>query len=217
MCIRDRIYLGLPDFGIMILDRINGDITDLLTVGNSGLPDNDVLSLYIYGGDLIVGSRVANTGAQSNGGIAIWDGASWDQLDTNIPGWNNDPWEFNDITSDGTDIFAATNRGACAWGPTGQGTIEFLECLDGGDMPSRQINSVKLIGNDSQGYPILYAGTEGGAAVISTAGLGGVDGMEVLEVWTAGDDTQRAKTVKIGEILYLGFENTGIALSLIHI
>ena len=34
----------------MILDRINGDITDLLTVGNSGLPDNDVLSLYIYGG-----------------------------------------------------------------------------------------------------------------------------------------------------------------------
>ena len=28
-------------------------------------------------------------------------------------------------------------------------------------MPSRQINSVKLIGNDSQGYPILYAGTEG--------------------------------------------------------
>ena len=60
----DVIYLGLPDFGIMILDRINGDITDLLTVGNSGLPDNDVLSLYIYGGDLIVGSRVANTGAQ---------------------------------------------------------------------------------------------------------------------------------------------------------
>ena len=207
----DVVYLGLPDFGIMILDRINGDITDLLTVGNSGLPDNDVLSLYVYGGDLVVGSRVANTGAQSNGGIAIWDGTSWDQLDTNIPGWNNDPWEFNDITSDGTDIFAATNRGACAWGPTGQGSIEFLECLDGGDMPSRQINSVKLIGNDSQGYPILYAGTEGGAAVISTAGLGGADGMEVLEVWTAGDDTQRARTVKIGEILYLGFENTGIA------
>ena len=46
----DVVYLGLPDFGIMILDRINGDITDLLTVGNSGLPDNDVLSLYIYGG-----------------------------------------------------------------------------------------------------------------------------------------------------------------------
>ena len=207
----DILYLGLPEFGIMILDRINGDIIDLLTVGNSGLPDNDVLALYVYGGDLVVGSRVANTGAQANGGIAIWDGSSWDQLDTNIPGWNNDPWEFNDITSDGTDIFAATNRGACAWGPSGQGTIEFLECLDGGDMPSRQINSVELIGNDSQGYPILYAGTDGGAAVISTAGLGGVDGMEVLEVWTAGDDTERARTVKIGEILYLGFENTGIA------
>ena len=27
-------------------------------------------------------------------------------LETNIPGWNNDPWEFNDITSDGSDIYA---------------------------------------------------------------------------------------------------------------
>ena len=210
----DTVYLGLTGFGIMILDRINGDIRDLLTVGNSGLPDNDVLSLYIYGGDLVVGSRVANTGAQSNGGIAIWDGASWDQLETNIPGWNNDPWEFNDITSDGADIYAATNRGACAWGDTGQGTLDLLECLTtggGSEMPSRQVNSVELIGNDSDGYPILYAGTEGGAVVVDTSELGGVDGFEIIDVWTAGDDTQRAKTVKIGEILYLGFENTGIA------
>ena len=101
----DTVYLGLTGFGIMVLDRINGDIRDLLTVDNSGLPDNDVLSLYIFGGDLVVGSRVANTGAQSNGGLAIWDGASWDQLETSIPGWNNDPWEFNDITSDGSDIY----------------------------------------------------------------------------------------------------------------
>ena len=33
----------------------------------------------------------------------------------------------------------------------------------------------------------------------------------VVDVWNAGDDTQRARTVKIGDILYLGFENTGIA------
>ena len=65
----DTVYLGLTGFGIMILDRINGDIRDLLTVDNSGLPDNDVLSLYIFGGDLVVGSRVANTGAQSNGAL----------------------------------------------------------------------------------------------------------------------------------------------------
>ena len=210
----DTVYLGLTGFGIMVLDRINGDIRNLITVDNSGLPDNDVLSLYIYGGDLVVGSRVANTGAQSNGGIAIWDGASWDQLETNIPGWNNDPWEFNDITSDGADIYAATNRGACAWGDTGQGTLDLLECLTtggGSEMPSRQVNSVDLIGNDSDGYPILYAGTEGGAVVVDTSELGGVDGFEIIDVWTAGDDTQRARTVKIGEILYIGFENTGIA------
>ncbi len=210
----DTVYFGLPGFGVMILDRINGDIVDLLTVGNSGLPDNDVLSLYIYGGDLVVGSRVANTGASSNGGLAIWDGSSWDQLETNIPGWNNDPWEFNDIISDGNDIYAATNRGVCVWGDMGQGTLDLIECLTtggGSEMPSRQVNSVELIGNNSDGYPILYAGTDGGAVVVDTSELGGVDGLEIIDVWTAGDDTQRAKTVKIGQILYIGFENTGIA------
>ena len=47
--------------------------------------------------------------------------------------------------------------------------------------------------------------------VVDTSELGGVDGFEIIDVWTAGDDTQRARTVKIGEILYIGFENTGIA------
>ena len=67
-------------------------------------------------------------------------------------------------------------------------------------MPSRQVYSVELIGSNT-----LYAGTDNGAAVINT--LNG----SVMEVWNAGDDTQRARTVKIDDILYLGFENTGIA------
>ena len=38
-----------------------------------------------------------------------------------------------------------------------------------------------------------------------------IDNFSVIETWTAGDDTQRARTVKVDDILYLGFENTGIA------
>ena len=32
-----------------------------------------------------------------------------------------------------------------------------------------------------------------------------------MDVWTAGDETQRARIIKIEDIVYLGFENTGIA------
>ena len=52
---------------------------------------------------------------------------------------------------------------------------------------------------------MLYAGTFEGAAVINTANG------TVVDVWTAGDDTERARVVKIGDIIYLGFENIGIA------
>jgi len=198
----DVIYLGLPDFGILLLDRINGDIIDYWEPGGSnGLPDDDVLSLHMLGSELVVGSRVSNTGAQSNGGLAIWDGASWEQLPTSIQGWNNDPYVFYDITSDGSDIYAGTNRGACRWAVDSNGAWQLDVCVDQGDgMPARQIYSVQLIGSNT-----LYAGTDNGAAVINT--LNG----SVMEVWNAGDDTQRARTVKIDDILYLGFENTGIA------
>ena len=55
------------------------------------------------------------------------------------------------------------------------------------------------------GTDLLYAGTIEGAAVINTANG------TVVDVWTAGDDTERARIAKVGEIVYLGFENIGIA------
>ena len=67
-------------------------------------------------------------------------------------------------------------------------------------MPSRFVISVDTIGPD-----LLYAGTLEGAAVINKSNG------TVVEVWTAGDDTQRARIVEIGNIVYLGFENMGIA------
>ena len=193
----DTMYLGLTGFGILVIDRLTGDISDHWTQ-NGNLPDDDVLSLHMdYNGGLLVGSSVSNTGASGNGGLARWDGGNWQVLPTSIPGWGNDPYVFYDVTSDVNGIYAGTNRGACIW----NWTYDLQECISNQDgMPSRFVSSVAKIGTDR-----LYAGTNAGAAVINT--LNG----SVIDVWTAGDSTQRARTVKIGDILYLGFENTGIA------
>ena len=113
----------------------------------------------------MVGSEVKNTGANSNGGLARWDGSNWNYLPTSIPGWNNDPFEFYDVTSDANGVYAGTNRGACMWNwPTGTQTQFTMEdCWTtgggggnggGGDgMPSRFVISVDPIGGD-----LLYAG-----------------------------------------------------------
>ncbi|MFL2533292.1 MAG: two-component regulator propeller domain-containing protein [Candidatus Thalassarchaeum sp.] len=193
----DTMYLGLTGFGILVIDRLTGDISDHWTQSGN-LPDDDVLSLHIdYNGGLLVGSSVSNTGASGNGGLARWDGGNWQVLPTSIPGWGNDPYVFYDVTSDANGIYAGTNRGACIW----NWTYDLQECISNQDgMPSRFVAAVAKIGTDR-----LYAGTSNGAAVINT--LNG----SVIDVWTAGDSTQRARTVKIGDILYLGFENTGIA------
>ncbi len=194
----DTIYLGLSDFGVLVIDRLTGDISNFWTQDDGTLPDDDVLSLHIdYQGDLLVGSSVSNTGATSNGGLARWDGNNWQSLETSIPGWSNDPYVFYDITSDSEGIYAGTNRGACIW----NWTYDLRGCISTqAGMPSRFVYSVAKIGSDR-----LYAGTNDGAAVIDS------DNGSVIDVWNAGDDTQRARTVKIGNILYIGFENTGIA------
>ena len=212
------IYLGLPGLGILLIDRLTGDTVDLWTPDDpNGIPDEDVntLSLDFYGG-LLVGSEVQNSGSNANGGLARWDGSTWDLLPTSIPGWNNDPFEFYDVSSDSNGVYAGTNRGACMWNwpdannPQSQFTLE--DCWTSGGngggggggqgdgMPSRFVISVDPIGPD-----LLYAGTTEGAAVINTSNG------SVVEVWTAGDDTERARVHKFGDILYLGFENLGIA------
>ena len=208
----DRIYLGLHGLGVLIFDRLTSDIIDLWTPDDpNGIPDEDVntLSIDFYGG-LLVGSEVQNTGANSNGGLVRWDGNNWDYLPTNIPGWNNDPYEFYDVSSDADGVYAGTNRGACMWSwpTTSQPQFVLQECWSTGGgnqggndgMPSRFVISVDAIGPD-----LLYAGTLEGAAVINKSNG------TVVEVWTAGDDTQRARIVEIGNIVYLGFENMGIA------
>ena len=116
--------------GILIIDRLTRDIIDLWTPdGPNGIPDEDVnaISIDFFGG-ILVGSEVQNTGANSNGGLARWDGSNWNYLPTSIPGWNNDPFEFYDVTSDANGVYAGTNRGACMWNwPTGTQTQFTME------------------------------------------------------------------------------------------
>ena len=211
------IYLGLPGLGILVIDRFTKDIINLWTPDQpDGIPDADVNTILIdYYGGLLVGSEVQNTGANSNGGLARWDGSGWELLPTSIQGWNNDPFEFYDLTSDDNGVYAGTNRGACMWSwpdpndPNSATSFTLEECWStggggggggGSGMPSRFVISVDVIGTDR-----LYAGTFEGAAVINTANG------TVIDVWTAGDDTQRARVVKIDDIIYLGFENVGVA------
>ena len=212
----DIIYLGLPGFGLLIIDRITGEISDLWTEEDpNSIPDNDVISLSLdfYGGLLVGSDTNTNNNCWNRGDcgeLARWDGSQWELLPTSIPGGNNDPYAFYDITSDADGIYAGTNRGACMWfWPTpSEPDITLNECWNeqGGNnddelsVPSRFVFGVSKIGVDT-----LYAGTDEGVAVINTANG------TVMDVWTAGDETQRARILQIEDIVYLGFENTGVA------
>ena len=211
------VYLGLTGFGILLLDRYTGDIIDIWNAeGNSGLPDNDVLALHLdYYGGLIVGMEVPNSGGTSNQAMARWDGSSWEYFETDVPGGNNDPFKINDIESDNFGVVAATNRGVCTWTSWTliQGNIyEWDECISPMNNSARfsETFSVELVPASSplassDSTTKILAGHNEGASLIERG-----QGMSVLERWTAGDDTQRARIVKVQDILYIGFENTGI-------
>ena len=184
----DIVYIGLFDFGILVIDRMTGDITEHWNQDSNTLPDDDVHSLQMddYGG-LLVGAQ---------GAFSRYDGSAWHTM-TSSGGWWNRPTVFYDVTSDADGMYAGTNRGACMW----NWQYQFQDCVSTSDgMPSRFVYAVDMLDTDR-----LYAGTNEGAAIIN------MDNFTVIETWTAGDDTQRSRTVKIGDILYLGFENTGIA------
>jgi ligand-binding sensor domain-containing protein len=213
---QDIIYFGLTGFGILLIDRHTSEIIDIWDAdGSSGLPDNDVLSLHLdYYGGLIIGMEVPNSGGTSNQAMARWDGSNWEYFETDVPGGNNDPFKINDIKSDADGVVAATNRGVCTW--TGwtiiQGNIyEWDECVSPMNNSARfsETFSIELVPLSS---PLsencctrILAGHDEGASLINRN-----TGLTVVERWTAGDDTQRARVVKVQDILYIGFENTGI-------
>ncbi|RZD34686.1 MAG: hypothetical protein CXT72_05815, partial [Methanobacteriota archaeon] len=121
----------------------------------------------------------------ASGALARWDGSSWTTFTTTGQWWQR-PSSYYDVTSDSDGIYAGTNRGACYW----NWQYQYQNCISTNDgMPSRWVYAVDILSTDR-----LLAGTN-----------------EVIEVWQAGDETQRSRTVLVDDILYLGFENTGIA------
>ena len=184
----DIVYIGLYEFGILVVDRLTGDISDLWNQDTNTLPDDDVLSLEMddFGG-LLVGTQ---------GSFSRYDGSTWTTLTTSGSWWNR-PSVFYDVTSDGDGLYAGTNRGACKW----NWQYQFQDCVSSGDgLESRFVYTIEMLAPDR-----AYTGGNEGAGIVN------MDNFSVIETWTAGDDTQRARTVKVDDILYLGFENTGIA------
>ena len=184
----DVVYIGLYEFGILVVDRLTGDILDLWNQDTNSLPDDDVLSLEMddFGG-LLVGSE---------GSFSRYDGSTWTTLTTSGSWWNR-PSVFYDVTSDGDGLYAGTNRGACKW----NWQYQFQDCVSSSDgLESRFVYTIEMLAPDR-----AYTGGNQGAGIVN------MDNFTVIETWTAGDDTQRARTVKVDDIIYLGFENTGIA------
>ena len=182
------VYIGLYEFGILVVDRLTGDISEYWTQDANTLPDDDVLSLEMddYGG-LLVGTE---------GAFSRYDGNSWTTM-TSSGSWWNRPSVFYDVTSDGDGMYAGTNRGACKW----NWQYQFQDCVSSQDgLESRFVYTIEMLAPDR-----AYTGGNSGAGIVN------MDNFSVIETWTAGDDTQRSRTVKIDDILYLGFENTGIA------
>ena len=184
----DIVYIGLFDFGILLIDRITGDILNHWTQETNTLPDNDVYDLELDNqGGLLVGA---------DGAFSRYDGSTWTTLTTNGPWWQN-PSDFYDVTSDGDGLYAGTNQGACKW----NWQFQFQDCVSTNEgLESRFVYTIEMLAPDR-----AYTGGNSGAGIVN------MDNFSVIETWTAGDDTQRARTVKIHDILYIGFENTGIA------
>ena len=183
----DIIYIGLYEFGILVVDRLTGDISDHWNQDANSLPDDDVISIEMddYGG-LLVGTE---------GAFSRYDGSTWTTLTTSLPWWQR-PSVYYDVTSDGDGLYAGTNRGACKW----DWQYQFQDCVSTQDgLESRFVYTIEMLAPDR-----AYTGGNSGAGIVN------MDNFSVIETWTAGDDTQRARTVKIDDILYLGFENTGI-------
>jgi len=188
------VWLGLDGFGVLVYDRLTGEITDhWMARGNGGggsassIPSNNVRALHLdSNGGVIIGT------AQ---GMARWDGQNIVQFNTGRPIWSS-PREFNSITSTTTDIWAATNVGACRF----DYSYNLDECFDSDDdLPSDYALEVDLIGVNT-----LYIGTYGGAAVFAT------NNDTVIDVWEAGEITDQAAIVVVGDVAYMGLKNVGI-------
>ncbi|MDP6742486.1 MAG: hypothetical protein QF544_05410 [Candidatus Thalassarchaeaceae archaeon] len=187
------MYLGMYGYGVLVFDRISGDVIDTwrASSGSSGgISNNNVYSLHRdTGGSIWVGT--AN-------GADKWDGTSWSHIQAQ-GGFN--PSNFYDLTSDSTYLYAGTNAGACQYRLSDLGRVDCWNYYSSPEgLPSSWVYSVAMLSNG-----LLYAGTNYGAGVID------VVNDTVVDVWTAGEETWNAPIYEYDDMVYIGLNGAGIA------
>ena len=185
------VWLGLSGFGVLVYDRVTGEILDrwVPSGGNqpgqgSAMQSDYVISLEYdpYGG-VLVGTAFGLERFTNGQGQSVSQTGRFD------------PRVFYDTDSDSNSIWAATDRGLCRY------TWQFQrdDCWDDDDDIPDDARSVRIISPTR-----VLVGTENGAAVWD------VTNEEVIEVWEAGEETNNAKVVVHNDVAYVGFDGAGI-------
>ena len=198
----DILYFGIPGYGVARKDLSTGELMIPLTAaGNtpgqgaatSSLPSDNIYALESDGANLYIGTQQ---------GASRWDG---NQMTTFGQGssWDTRPQQFYDFVAissiSGGDLYAGTNIGVCKYSIATLGINECLNVYDG--MPNWATYSIGA--GLSNSY--LFGGTNSGVGIITTSPF------EVVGEWTAGEQTNNAPVVVIGDVAFIALDGIGIA------
>jgi len=195
------LYFGIPGYGVARKDLATGELLIPLTESNGQngggqnlateiLPSDNIYALEADGSDLYIGT---------GGGAIKWDGASSTSFQSGQQ-WNSRPQQYFDFAVSGGTIYAATNIGVCAWS-TSQISSTGPDCLNVQDgMPNWATYSV-----EADGYGYIFGGTTSGVGIITASPY------EVVGEWEAGEQTNNAPVVVIGDTAFIGLDGIGVA------
>ena len=189
----DILYFGIPGYGVARKDLVTNEILLPLTeFGAIGvLPSDTIYSLEANGNLLYIGT---------NNGAIEWDESASSSSSFQLGRqWDERPQQFFDFVVVGSNVYAATNIGVCEF-PTS--TIDIEECLNVYDgMPNWATYSVGV--GVSNTY--LFGGTNSGVGIIS------ISPFDVVGEWTAGEQTNNAPVVVVGDVAFIALDGIGIA------
>ena len=196
----DILYFGIPGYGVARKDLSTNEILLPLTEsnGNTGggssteiLPSDDIYALEANGNVLYIGTSFGAVGwsEASSSADSFQIGRNWDER----------PQQFFDFVVVGSNVYAATNIGVCEF-PTS--TLDIEECLNVYDgMPNWATYSIGV--GISNTY--LFGGTNSGVGIIT------ISPFDVVGEWTAGEQTNNAPVVVIGDVAFIALDGIGIA------
>ena len=195
----DILYFGIPGYGVARKDLSTNEILLPLTESsNSGggssteiLPSDNIYALEANGNVLYIGTSF---------GAVEWNEASSTANSFQIGrNWDERPQQFFDFVVVGSNVYAATNIGVCEF-PTG--TLDIEECLNVYDgMPNWATYSIGV--GISNTY--LFGGTNSGVGIIT------ISPFDVVGEWTAGEQTNNAPVVVVGDVAFIALDGIGIA------